>query len=389
MLKKINTYSKNASIHFFNTCFYIKGYNRCLIYDLDRKKMYFIDLEMIDFIEKINNKPIDFIINEINNISNKDSINEWLNYLFDLDIYTFIPKNQVDAFPKVSTKFEEPYLVSNVVIRINRDEIHKSLINFLEKCNCEAIQIQILYSLETNEIIDILNLINKIFNGSGIKHIEVLINLKGNFLESILISSLNKFFLNKKNRINFIYLGNFSNQINEEKLNSKIILNKNSYINGILDENERYISSDIKVFFESQNFNVYHNKKIIFENNNLYRSDKKLLMNFTNHQNDYDLFKKIINQKENIEFWEINKEKTIICSSCEFRFNCVDKNIPKLNKQNQYYFEIECNYNPYISKWKDEDGYKTLAECGVISNENGFSIDHDKIAEINKVLWGE
>ena len=52
MLKKINTYSKNASIHFFNTCFYIKGYNRCLIYDLDRKKMYFIDLEMIDFIEQ-------------------------------------------------------------------------------------------------------------------------------------------------------------------------------------------------------------------------------------------------------------------------------------------------------------------------------------------------
>ncbi len=36
-----------------------------------------------------------------------------------------------------------------------------------------------------------------------------------------------------------------------------------------------------------------------------------------------------------------------------------------------------------------EEDYFSLAECGVVSNETEFSIDHERIAEINKQLWGE
>jgi hypothetical protein len=68
---------------------------------------------------------------------------------------------------------------------------------------------------------------------------------------------------------------------------------------------------------------------------------------------------------------------------------CTDNRVPFKRKKNEWFHKTECFFNPYISKWKEEEGYKTLSECGVISNENGFSIDHDKIAEINKVLWGE
>ena len=38
---------------------------------------------------------------------------------------------------------------------------------------------------------------------------------------------------------------------------------------------------------------------------------------------------------------------------------------------------------------KGEEGYRTLAECGVVSNAEGFSIDHERIAAINAELWGE
>jgi hypothetical protein len=52
-----------------------------------------------------------------------------------------------------------------------------------------------------------------------------------------------------------------------------------------------------------------------------------------------------------------------------------------------YFYETECNYNPFISKWIDEDDFKTLNQIGVNINQKEFSIDHGKIALINKELW--
>lgn len=85
----------------------------------------------------------------------------------------------------------------------------------------------------------------------------------------------------------------------------------------------------------------------------------------------------------------IGKHLTDICCDCEFRFVCMDSRKPVKSKgSGKYYHTTECNYNPYIAKWKSEEGYRTLAECGVRSDESGFSIDHERIAEINKELWG-
>ena len=63
--------------------------------------------------------------------------------------------------------------------------------------------------------------------------------------------------------------------------------------------------------------------------------------------------------------------------------------VPYQRPDREWYHKIECNYNPYIAKWKGEDGYRTLSDCGVISNENEFSIDHERIAKINEELWEE
>lgn len=78
-----------------------------------------------------------------------------------------------------------------------------------------------------------------------------------------------------------------------------------------------------------------------------------------------------------------------VCKDCEFRYVCVTNIKRKKNQRNTLINTTECNYNPYIAKWKGEDGYRTLSECGVISNEHEFSIDHERIAKINEELWGE
>jgi hypothetical protein len=68
---------------------------------------------------------------------------------------------------------------------------------------------------------------------------------------------------------------------------------------------------------------------------------------------------------------------------------CSDHRAPIRLDSDNWYHTTECSYNPYICKWKGEEGYRTLAECGVVSNAEGFIIDHERIATINAELWGE
>jgi len=99
--------------------------------------------------------------------------------------------------------------------------------------------------------------------------------------------------------------------------------------------------------------------------------------------------KKIFNDHAKLKLWFIHKDLIDVCKDCEYRHMCVDSRLPNQRKDESSYHEEECSYNPYICKWKGEEGYKTLEECGVISNDQGFSIDHDKIASLNEKLWAD
>jgi hypothetical protein len=73
------------------------------------------------------------------------------------------------------------------------------------------------------------------------------------------------------------------------------------------------------------------------------------------------------------------KKETSVCNECEFRYMCTDPRVPYRGSK-KWFHKIECTYNPFISKWKYEDGYKTLGEVGVIiDNISGIvSIDEKK-----------
>jgi radical SAM protein with 4Fe4S-binding SPASM domain len=97
---------------------------------------------------------------------------------------------------------------------------------------------------------------------------------------------------------------------------------------------------------------------------------------------------RIINSTEFQKYWYVNKDSIDVCKQCEFRHMCVDNRIPKQRNIKEWYMETECNYNPFIAKWDYEEGYKTLLECGVVSNIDGFSVKNKKLKSINNELWG-
>ena len=95
--------------------------------------------------------------------------------------------------------------------------------------------------------------------------------------------------------------------------------------------------------------------------------------------------KKLADNNDYNKIWFISKDYINVCKDCEFRYSCTDSRIP-MNINNEWFYESECNYNPYISKWSNEIGYISLSDIGKF---NGFIFYPDKnvITKINKELW--
>lgn len=47
----------------------------------------------------------------------------------------------------------------------------------------------------------------------------------------------------------------------------------------------------------------------------------------------------------------------------------------------------ECNYNPYIAKWKDEVGYKPPIECGIVVNEKDVHVGKDLLTKTIESIY--
>jgi radical SAM protein with 4Fe4S-binding SPASM domain len=134
-------------------------------------------------------------------------------------------------------------------------------------------------------------------------------------------------------------------------------------------------------------YNTFFNKKVFINQNGEVYNQPGSQKSFGNINN-----KSILDISLKIQFqdqWLIKKDDIDVCKDCEYRYMCVDARIVKSRTDGSHFFPYECNYNPYICKWKGEEGYKTLAECGVICDASGYSIDEEKIAEINETLWAE
>ena len=149
--------------------------------------------------------------------------------------------------------------------------------------------------------------------------------------------------------------------------------------------------SNRNLFSESQYHHTYFNRKLYIGPNGEIKNAPECEETFGSIKdlNSVEDLKEIISTPAFQKYWFVHKDLCDVCKHCEFRHMCVDNRMPFERADNQWYHKIECNYNPFIAKWEGDPGYRTLSECGVISNENEFSIDHDRIAEINKEIWEE
>lgn len=143
-------------------------------------------------------------------------------------------------------------------------------------------------------------------------------------------------------------------------LNSNI-LNQNEHFRIMIEKRGKgeFVSKDnitpsYLLYLESQEYNTYFNKKVFISSTGELKNTKENPEVYANI-NDHDFFEKInwiIKTKEFRKYWYVKKDDCNVCCNCEFRYSCVDNRIPVKKDENHWFFEKDCSYNPYTSKWE-------------------------------------
>jgi len=345
----------------FSDVLLTEGYLRSCLLDSLNSKVYLISKDESHYIILNKNKGLELFL-----FSNENA-----DVLIDNELLFEVSDTLIDNFPSIEPSWNFPFLLTNIVININSYSI----------CNLHKL----------NDFEDVFHYTFVFTSVLDFYHLDLLFE----FIEKSFVDSIEFYF----------YDIEFNNEIYKclvEKIeNCKKILilnNLNNYlnfsefvINQRLDDKISNFSKTLLHYSESQHHHTYFNRKLYISSSGELKNAPECTESFGNIQdiNSHEELKQIVSTPEFQKYWFVKKDETDVCKDCEFRHMCVDNRLPYERSPNEWYHKIECNYNPYIAKWEGEEGYRTLAECGVISNEEGFSIDHEKIAEINEELWGE
>ena len=355
----------------------IKGYNRVLLYDIQRKDSFSIGLEYINILSQLE-KGIETV-----KLTKEDT--DLIHFLKsnNLTFKTTEPNN----FPAISSTFNKQYIITNLIFNVsedNRNSLSNNIVGMFDSLSVEAI----LLNIDVDNHSEINSIIEKLSNSTA-RSIEISFTNKQKNITTKYCEQLIRDFP----RIKRIYTFNTSSDDVQKHYSDCFIISSKQQFNNFKNyrQSKDYLSINQTLFIESQKQHTYFNRKLYIGGSGEIKNAPECEEEFGYIQDikDVEELKQVIAKTKFQKYWFAHKELIDVCKDCEFRHMCVDNRLPHQRKDSSWYHKLECNYNPYICKWENEDGYQTLKECGVISNENGFSINHEKIAIINNMLWKE
>lgn len=357
----------------FSCCIPVKGFLRAIIYDVQRNHYLFVPNEFCDLLENSSNILVP--TQDSNGLA--ENI---VTYLLQNEFGFQCTDEEVKLFPQMNLEYESFYDFDSIIFDLNANYIN-ALKNFTDKNErllVNVIQIRLFFEPTISQ----LNEIVKTFSKLNFCSIELVMpftlqisqseleQLTRNFIKITTMSIFSSPFLKSlaynQCSINFLQ----ENVTNEQDC-------------GKIDES--LFCCNLQNFCESQNFNTCLNNKVSIDINGNIKNCPSCTQSFGNVEKvsikeamKHDDFKKL---------WEISKDRIDICKDCEFRHMCTDCRVYIKDPNNIYSQPTKCTYNPHIAKWKDEEGYVPVEECGSYLKETGFVINKEKVEALNLELW--
>lgn len=356
----------------FSNCIAVKGFSRTAIYDVQRTRYILIENDFADLLLKFGNK---IPVNEFEN--------KWKHYIDKLvgDEWGILTTKKIaNLFPPLNLQWKHYAEITNAVVDISSNEneisyFFNSVLPQFEGLSCKSFQINFVNPINHQQLLDFLEYFDD-------THVHFLI-IQLPYI--ILTAEENKALFNLQPRLKLIQHFSCPSNINKNEKSS--YSEKTPDVRNLNIISPNYFTTNITFFSESQRFNTYFNRKVgIDAHGNIKNSPEQTI----NHGNiKSSLISEVIKSDTFKILWYIHKGMIDVCKDCEFRHMCVDSCALAERKNGTWYRLKECNYNPYIAKWDNEEGYKTLSKCGVNIQKEKFSINRKKLATINTELWGE
>lgn len=332
--------------YLYPSCIPVKGYARSIILDTCRDKYTLIPNALYSIIEEFQGCTTSQVVHEFG-VENYSIINECFDFMRNKDMLYFT-SNGI-CFNPQNEVYEVSSLISNAHIEIGL-QIPYKIIDELSNLNCIVINIKFIESFSIGYVVDVLKYINQ----SRISCVYLSIPYSRELeegIDSLLQTSV------KIRRLVFINSPrNNEKAFGYDKRYYMFFLNKEASDNiqcGCIHPN--FFTTSKGMVIEGQTKNTCFNKKIYINKDGLLKNCpySQQILGYINKECIVDVV-----SKENYKFLcSITKDQVNVCKDCEFRYICMDCRVYIKDKNNIYSQPAKCNYNPYIAKWKGQDGY--------------------------------
>lgn len=361
-------------IKIYESCRVIKGYQRSVIYDLEKNKYFLIPNLMHDLIVKYDGCSIEEIYDKF---EDKLLIDEYINYLIENNLCFFCDEKDISFFTKLNIKWESPSLITNAIVIIGDKNLNlRDIFYQIEQNLCKHILI-------FSKRIECIKELCLLLENSIIKSLDIVLPYENEEQENLLLRIINKH-TRIKNII--IYSAKEERKLYFNKILGQQIIStkKNNVIDNCMFN--RFIIN-LPFFTESQSYNTCLNRKICIDEEGNIKNCPAIKNSYGNIKNI--TLEEAMNKDGFKNLWHINKDSIDVCRDCEFRYMCSDCRAFIKYPDNIYSQPSKCTYNPYVCLWDGQEGYIPVEECGIYIKEKGFIPDKEKIEEFNKQIWGE
>jgi SPASM domain peptide maturase of grasp-with-spasm system len=365
--------NKETVLMRYPNCFISKGYLRSTVIDTHRRCYLFIPKDIVHILEK----------NKFKFIELTRLYGTGMEYLIKNDIVFSVDSKFSDLFPAFNTMYDSPSIIEHSIIDIENLSFNnfEFLLKQLDKFFCKSLQIRFLNNISKDTFCKFLDLVDQ----SSIESVEVVIPCS----EWLNQDHIQYLISNIYNKITVFHIFSAKENYSDFYRGTRIFFNKEVCRPSANCGNisSRLFTVNVLNYTLSLSYNNCLYKKITIDPIGNIKNCPSSAQSFGNIKDT--TLEQALNHPNFKKFWNITKDQIDVCKDCEFRHMCTDCRVFIKDPENIYSQPAKCTYNPYIAKWQGEEGYVPVEECGTYARETGFVVNHERVEELNKLLWGE
>jgi len=341
----------------YSNCFVVDGYRRSCIYDLTRRRHYFVPLDLSKLLKVHENNELYEDLQDLY-FENRKVIQEYIEFLTDKELCFYTKKPSL--YPKLSLKEEVYYKISNIILEYSSKIDLCKLKDIINYSNTGELELRFMKEIEIIEVKKILDCFKK----TKLSSIKIIIP----YIEGITKDKLFKIKKIYPKITQFVFFNspaeeyNYVDPYNQIKL-AFITSGIELFDNRVMP---MHFTINVNYYQEAIMCNPYYYKKLFVNNqNNIVDSlcDQNIIESLDNISVDnLDAF--FESNKTLNSLWYSKKDNTVICRDCEYKYMCVDPRVPAQRSNSLFFFKTnyQCPYNPYIAKWKGQDGWISVEQ---------------------------